>query len=57
MKTEIQTVPANNPNAVFPTTDSSLYTLLLPLAYSIAAVIVLAGIGAFLGQLFRLGKD
>lgn len=57
MKTEIQTVLANNPNAAFPNTDSSLYTLLLPLVYSIAAVIVLAGIGAFLSQLFRLGKD
>jgi len=32
-------------------------SLLTPISYAIAAVIVLAGLGAFLRTIFSLGKD
>jgi hypothetical protein len=35
----------------------NITNLMMPISYSLAAVIVLAGLGAFLRQLFNLGKD
>jgi hypothetical protein len=37
--------------------STQVVSLLIPISYSLATVILLTGIGAFLGQLFRLGKD
>ena len=31
--------------------------LILPISYSLATVIILAGLGAFLRQLFNLGRE
>ncbi len=37
--------------------STPMASLLIPISYALAAVIVLAGLGAFLRQLFNLGKD
>ncbi|MCX5933938.1 MAG: hypothetical protein NTU99_04000 [Pseudanabaena sp. LacPavin_0818_WC45_MAG_42_6] len=54
METQLSTTNQSTNIAPQSMPVTSLFT---PIAYAIAAVIVLAGLGAFLGQLFRLGKD
>jgi hypothetical protein len=46
------TQPVTLANQSIPVTS-----LLTPISYAIAAVIVLAGLGAFLRTIFSLGKD
>ncbi|WP_176453341.1 hypothetical protein [Pseudanabaena sp. SR411] len=52
MKNANTTEPATiaNPNL-------NITNLMMPISYSLAAVIVLSGLGAFLRQLFNLGKE
>jgi hypothetical protein len=52
MKNTQTTATATSPN---PNLD--ITPLIMPISYSLATVIVLAGLGAFLRQLFNLGKD
>ncbi|MCL1492391.1 MAG: hypothetical protein M1G31_16785 [Pseudanabaena sp. Salubria-1] len=54
METQLSTTNQSTNIAPQSMPVTSLFT---PIAYAIAAVIVLAGLDAFLGQLFRLGKD
>jgi hypothetical protein len=54
METQLSTTNQSTNIAPQSMPVTSLFT---PIAYAISAVIVLAGLGAFLGQLFRLGKD
>ncbi|WP_271252566.1 hypothetical protein [Pseudanabaena sp. Chao 1811] len=48
---QVTSQPANLSNQ-----STTMVSLLSPISYSLAAVIVLAGLGAFLRQLFHLGK-
>jgi len=43
--------------ATIANSNLNITNLMMPISYSLAAVIVLAGLGAFLRQLFNLGKD
>jgi hypothetical protein len=43
--------------ATLATQSIPVTSLLTPISYAIAAVIVLAGLGAFLRTIFSLGKD
>ncbi len=39
------------------TPNLDITPLIMPISYSLATVIVLAGLGAFLRQLFNLGRE
>lgn len=49
---QVTSQPTNLSNQSTP-----MVSLLTPISYALAAVVVLAGLGAFLRQLFSLGKD
>ena len=53
---ETQQATTSQP-ATFATQSMPVTNLLTPISYAIAAVIVLAGLGAFLRTIFSLGKD
>lgn len=49
--------PATSQPATLATQSIPVTSLLTPISYAIAAVIVLAGLGAFLRTIFSLGRD
>ena len=53
METQLTT---NQPATLAPQ-STPIINLLIPISYALAAVIVLAGLGAFLRTLFDLGKN